>query len=72
VPAGFAAAPDGHAAGMDFKRPLVALTLVAALAGCSNTDGGTNTDVDRGTTECGTAEDSGDCAETEDGPGTED
>lgn len=42
---------------MDLKRPLVALALAAALAGCgSSADSGGNTDVDRGTTECGAAE----------------
>ena len=41
---------------MDLKRPLVVLALAGALAGCSSTDTGGNTDVDRGTTECGAAE----------------
>ena len=68
---GFTVTVAGHAAAMDLKRPLVVLTLVGALTGCSNTEGGTNTDVDRGTTECGTAEDSGDCADTEDGNGSD-
>jgi hypothetical protein len=61
----------GRQEGMDLKRPLVVLTLVGALAACSNTDGGTNTDLDRGTTECGTAEDAGDCEDTEDGNGAD-
>ena len=39
---------------MDLKRPLVVLAAVAALAGCGAATGtGGNTDVDRGTTECG-------------------
>ena len=41
---------------MDLKRPLVALALAAALSGCSSAGEGGNTDVDRGTTECGAAE----------------
>ena len=41
---------------MDLKRPLVALALAAALTGCSSAGEGGNTDVDRGTTECGAAE----------------
>ena len=57
---------------MELKRPLVVLALVGSLAGCSSTSSGSNTDVDRGTTECGTAEDSADCEETEDAPGSED
>lgn len=47
----------GHAGVMDLKRPLVVLAAVAALAGCgAATETGGNTDVDRGTTECGAAE----------------
>ncbi|MGY1682074.1 hypothetical protein [Geodermatophilus sp. SYSU D01176] len=42
---------------MDLKRPLVVLALAAALAGCGGgTETGDNTDLDRGTTECGAAE----------------
>ncbi|HST98535.1 MAG TPA: hypothetical protein VLJ85_12875 [Geodermatophilus sp.] len=42
---------------MDLKRPLVVLAAVAALTGCgAATETGSNTDVDRGTTECGAAE----------------
>jgi hypothetical protein len=42
---------------MELKRPLVVLAAVAALAGCgAATETGGNTDVDRGTTECGAAE----------------
>ena len=42
---------------MDLKRPLVVLAAVAALAGCgASTETGGNTDVDRGTAECGAAE----------------
>ena len=42
---------------MDLKRPLLVLAAVAALAGCgSSSDSGGNTDLDRGTTECGAAE----------------
>ena len=55
--AGFTGRAAGHAAVMDLKRPLVALALVGALAGCgSSTDSGGNTDLERGTTECGAAE----------------
>jgi predicted small lipoprotein YifL len=36
---------------MDLKRPLVVLALAGALTGC-----GPNTDLERGTTECGPAE----------------
>ena len=55
---------------MDLKRPLVVLALVGALAGCgSSTDTGGNTDLDRGTTECGAAEagatDEEQCEDTE-------
>lgn len=55
-PTGFAGGAAGHAAAMDLKRPLVVLALVGALAGCSSTDTGENTDLERGTTECGAAE----------------
>ena len=41
---------------MDLKRPLVVLALAGALSGCSSTGTGGNTDLDRGTTECGAAE----------------
>ena len=41
---------------MDLKRPLVVLAVVAALAGCSSTETGGNTDVERNEQECGTAE----------------
>jgi hypothetical protein len=42
---------------MELKRPLVVLAAVAALAGCgAATETGSNTDVERGTTECGAAE----------------
>ncbi|WP_409328415.1 hypothetical protein [Trujillonella humicola] len=52
-------------------RPLVALAIAASVTtGCSNTEGGTNTDVDRNEQECGTAENTADCAETE-GPSTQ-
>lgn len=36
---------------MDLKRPLVVLTIAAALSGC-----GSNTDLDRGEGECNAAE----------------
>jgi hypothetical protein len=49
-------------------RPLVVLAIAASLTACNDSDG--NTDVDRNEQECGTAEDSGDCAETE-GPPTQ-
>ncbi|MGY1771492.1 hypothetical protein [Blastococcus sp. SYSU D00813] len=49
-------------------RPLVVLAIAGSLTtACSNSGG--NTDVDRNEQECGTAENSGDCAETE-GPPT--
>ena len=49
--------PRGTQGVMDLKRPLVVLAAVAALAGCgAATETGGNTDVDRGTTECGAAE----------------
>lgn len=42
---------------MDLKRPLVVLAVAGALAGCGGgTDTGDNTDLDRGTVECGAAE----------------
>ena len=42
---------------MDLKRPLVALALAAALAGCgSSADTGDNTDLDRGQGDCNAAE----------------
>ena len=53
---GFTRGAAGHAAVMDLKRPLVALALAGALAGCSSAGTGGNTDLDRGTTECGAAE----------------
>ena len=46
-------------------RPLVVLALAGALTAC-----GDNSDTDRNEQECGTAENSGDCAETE-GPPTQ-
>jgi predicted small lipoprotein YifL len=48
-------------------RPLVVLAIAGSLTACGD-DG--NTDVNRNEQECGTAEDSGDCAETE-GPSTQ-
>ena len=41
---------------MDLKRPLVVLAVVGALAGCSSTGTGGNTDLDRGEGECNAAE----------------
>ena len=41
---------------MDLKRPLVALAVAGALAGCSSTETGGNTDLDRGQGECNAAE----------------
>ena len=49
-------------------RPLVVLAIAGSLTACSSE--GENTNVDRNEQECGTAEDSGDCAETE-GPPTQ-
>ncbi|RBY82798.1 hypothetical protein [Blastococcus sp. TF02A-26] len=49
-------------------RPLVVLAIAGSLTACSNSGG--NTDVNRNEQECGTAEDSGNCAETE-GPPTQ-
>jgi hypothetical protein len=49
-------------------RPLVVLAIAGSLSACSNSGG--NTDLDRNEQECGTAENSGDCAETE-GPPTQ-
>ena len=51
-------------------RPLVVLAMTVSLAACGSDDDSSNTDVDRNEQECGTAEDSGDCAETE-GPSTQ-
>ena len=52
---------------VDPKRPLLLLALVGSLVAC-----GDNTDLDRGTTECGSAENIGDCADREDSPGIRD
>ena len=41
---------------MDLKRPLVVLATVVALVGCGSDTEDDNTDLDRGTTECGAAE----------------
>ena len=49
-------------------RPLVVLAIAGSLTACSNSGG--NSDLDRNEQECGTAENSGDCAETE-GPSTQ-
>jgi predicted small lipoprotein YifL len=46
-------------------RPLVVLAIAGSLTAC-----GENSDLDRNENECSTAEDSGDCAETE-GPATQ-
>ncbi len=55
----------GFEGGMvDLKRPLLVLAVVGSLVAC-----GDNTDFDRGTTECGSAENIGDCADREDSPG---
>ena len=60
-----------HEERMDLKRPLVVLALVGALAGCSSTETGGNTDVERNEQDCGTAEQAAgqDCEESEDSPG---
>ena len=49
---GFTRGAAGHAAVMDLKRPLVALALAGALAGCSSAGTGGNTDLDRGEHDC--------------------
>jgi hypothetical protein len=49
-------------------RPLVVLAIAGSLTACSNSGG--NSDVDRNEQECGTAEDSGNCEESE-GPPTQ-
>ena len=46
-------------------RPLVVLAIAGSLTAC-----GSNSDTERNEQDCGTAEDSGDCAETE-GPPTQ-
>ena len=46
------------------------LTMSVSLAACGSDDDSSNTDVDRNEQECGTAEDSADCADTE-GPSTQ-
>ena len=51
-------------------RPLVVLAMTVSLAACGSDDDSSNTDVDRNEQECGTAEDSADCADTE-GPSTQ-
>jgi hypothetical protein len=56
---------------MDLKRPLVLLAVAGVLAGCSSSPTGGNTNVDRGTTECGAAEAGSnrtDCSDSEDAP----
>ncbi|RBY81646.1 hypothetical protein DQ238_06320 [Geodermatophilus sp. TF02-6] len=59
---------------MDLKRPLVVLAVAGVLTGCSSSSG-SNTDVDRGTTDCGAAEagaqDRADCSDSEDAPSSE-
>ena len=46
-------------------RPIVVLAIAGSLTAC-----GENSDANRNEQECGTAEDSGDCAESE-GPSTQ-
>jgi hypothetical protein len=55
---------------MDLKRPLVVLCIAGALAGCGSSSN-SNTDVDRGTTDCGAAEagsNRADCSDSENAP----
>lgn len=64
---GFGSGPLAQNGGMrlsdlDLKRPLVLLALAGSLVAC----GGDNTNFDRGSEECSSSEDSGDCAENED------
>ncbi|MGY1635847.1 hypothetical protein ACI78V_04245 [Geodermatophilus sp. SYSU D00742] len=55
---------------MDLRRPLAALLLAGVLAGCSSTETGGNTDVERNEQDCGTAEQAPGrgCEESEDAP----
>ena len=62
--------PGAYSPGMRITRraltrPLVVLAIAGSLSAC-----GSNSDVERDEQDCGTAENSGDCAETE-GPPTQ-
>jgi hypothetical protein len=67
---GLTIGPREHEQRMDLRRPLAALLLAGALAGCSSTETGGNTDVDRNEQDCGTAEQAPGqgCEESEDAP----
>jgi hypothetical protein len=65
-----ATASREHVQRMDLRRPLAAPLLAGVLAGCSSTETGGNTDVNRNEQDCGTAEQAPGqgCEESEDAP----